>query len=36
MDSRTEKTLFLDDREFTLIGTAHISAESIEDDSTYI
>ena len=36
MDSRTEKTLFLDDREFTLIGTAHISAESIEDVSTYI
>ena len=34
--SKTEKTIELNGREFTLIGTAHISAESIEEVTTFI
>jgi len=36
MSSRTEKIIELNGREFILIGTAHISAESIEEVATCI
>ncbi|MCR4627789.1 MAG: TraB/GumN family protein [Treponema sp.] len=36
MSSKTEKTIELNGRKFTIIGTAHISAESIEEVTSYI